>query len=89
MPSQTAQTFVSNATNIPLALPVPRKKLSLLTSPTLGDDVSLYINHKRVKSDYGYTYHERIQEDAYAPPAPPPPSPINFPLESWSPACRR
>ncbi|KAL3424576.1 hypothetical protein PVAG01_03857 [Phlyctema vagabunda] len=80
MPSQTST---------PLALPIPRKRLSLLTSSTLGQDVSLYLNQKVTKSPYGYTIVERVTEDEYHPPAPPPPSPVSFPSESWSTALRR
>ncbi|KAF7954580.1 hypothetical protein EAE96_005700 [Botrytis aclada] len=80
MPSQSSTTT--------MAVPVPRRRLSpLLTSSTFGEDVSFYLDTVKTnsKNKTPYIFHE----NEYAPPAPPPPSPINFPAESWSPACRR
>ncbi|APA11934.1 hypothetical protein SS1G_05477 [Sclerotinia sclerotiorum 1980 UF-70] len=81
MPSQSSTTT--------MAVPVPRRRLSpLLTSSTFGEDVSFHLDTFKAndaKNKTQYTFHE----NEYAPPAPPPPSPINFPAESWSTACRR
>ena len=76
MPSQTPT---------PIALPVPRRRLSpLLTNTSFGQDVTLCLANtlnSKTKSPY------MLDENDYAPPAPPPPSPVNFPSESWSTAC--
>ncbi|PQE04795.1 hypothetical protein CJF32_00001504 [Rutstroemia sp. NJR-2017a WRK4] len=80
MPSQT-----STAT---MAVPTPRRGLSpLLTSSTFSQDVSFYLDTAKANTKGKTPY--MFNENEYAPPAPPPPSPVNFPAESWSTACRR
>ncbi|XMA07451.1 hypothetical protein WAI453_000242 [Rhynchosporium graminicola] len=39
------------------------------------------------KAQSPYTFVTRDIENDYAPPAPPPPSPVNYPSDSWSTAC--
>lgn len=79
MPSQ-AQT--------PLAIPIPRRRSPLLTNPDLGHDLTLCLSRTlNGKAKEPYLFISRAPENEYAPPAPPPPSPVNFPAESWSPAC--
>lgn len=79
----------SPQTHIAVAQPSPlstaRRMSPLLTSNTLGRDVCLSLDTKNKP----YTFVPRMYENDYAPPAPPPPSPVNFPSESWSTACRR
>ncbi|KAG0652073.1 hypothetical protein D0Z07_1177 [Hyphodiscus hymeniophilus] len=69
----------------PIALPVPRRRPSpLLNNPSFGQDVTLCLaNTLNSKAKMPYM----LDENDYAPPAPPPPSPVNFPSESWSTAC--
>ncbi|KUJ15752.1 uncharacterized protein LY89DRAFT_587210 [Mollisia scopiformis] len=79
MPSQTSTT---------LASPIPRRRSPLLTNSTFGRDVSLCLsNTLNMKAKSPYTFILRENENDYSPPAPPPPSPVNFPMESWSTAC--
>ncbi|KAH8756179.1 hypothetical protein BGZ57DRAFT_31619 [Hyaloscypha finlandica] len=79
MPSQTPT---------PIALPVPRRRSPLLTNTSLGQDVSLFLtNTLNSKAKAPYNFISRMDENDYSPPAPPPPSPVNFPSESWSTAC--
>jgi len=86
MPTQTATS---------IAHPIPRRRLSILTSSTLGQqqqDANLSLSLSttlNTKAMAPYTFISRVDENDYAPPAPPPPSPVNFPSESWSTACRR
>jgi hypothetical protein len=81
MPSQTPT---------PIALPVPRRRSPLLTNPSLGQDITLSLSTTlNMKAKSPYMFISRMDENDYAPPAPPPPSPVNFPTESWSTACRR
>lgn len=76
MPSQTTTL---------IAVPVPRRQSPILTSAALGQDETLYLtNSLNLKSNPSYTLITRFDQNDYYPPAPPPPSPINFPSESWS-----
>jgi len=79
------QPIMPSQTPTPIALPVPRRRLSpLLTNTSFGQDVTLCLaNTLNSKTKSPYT----PDENDYAPPAPPPPSPVNFPSESWSTAC--
>jgi len=73
MPSQTTTT---------LASPIPRRRSPLLS------DLSLSLsNTLSNKAKSPYTFILRENGNDYSPPAPPPPSPVNFPVESWSTAC--
>jgi hypothetical protein len=80
-------TMPSPQTHIAQPSPLsPARRMSpLLTSNTLGRDLCLTLDVKTKP----YTFVPRTYENDYAPPAPPPPSPVNFPSESWSTACRR
>lgn len=82
MPTQ--QTHLAIAAPSPMT---PSRRLSpLLTSPTAFDrEVCLSLDAKNKP----YAFIPRMYENDYAPPAPPPPSPVNFPSESWSTALRR
>lgn len=79
MPSQTPTL---------IALPIPRRRSPILASPILGQDDALYLTTTLTTSAKSpYTFITRFDQNDYAPPAPPPPSPVNFPSESWSTAC--
>ncbi|TVY12669.1 hypothetical protein LARI1_G009578 [Lachnellula arida] len=88
MPSQTQ-------TKTPIALPIPRRRSPLLTNPALGQDLSLSLClHNTNTSTSTKTKNQGsrdmdVDADEYSPPAAPPPSPVNFPGESWSTALRR
>jgi hypothetical protein len=80
MPSQTPT---------PIDLPVPCGR-SLLTNTSLSQYVNLCLSQSLdSKAKSPYTFVSPFEENDYSPPAPPPPSPVNFPSESWSTACRR
>jgi hypothetical protein len=74
----------SPQTHIAVAQPSPTRRMSpLLTSNTLGRDVCLTLDTKNKP----YAFVPRMYENDYAPPAPPPPSPVNFPsgvTMTWS-----
>ncbi|RFU25294.1 hypothetical protein B7463_g11048, partial [Scytalidium lignicola] len=72
MPSQTATQ---------IAAPVPRRHLPLLSSEQEFNHYMTNTLNSKATSQYGYA--RRVEENDYAPPAPPP-SPVNFPTESWS-----
>ncbi|TVY31368.1 hypothetical protein LSUB1_G009000, partial [Lachnellula subtilissima] len=82
MPSQTQ-------TKTPIALPIPRRRSPLLNNPSLGQDLDLsFLNtHTKAKNQGSYnTFSSRdmdVEVDEYSPPAAPPPSPVNFPGDSW------
>jgi hypothetical protein len=81
-------TKMPSQTPTPIALPVPRRRSPLLVNASLGQDVSLFLsNTLNSKAKAPYNFISRIDENDYSPPAPPPPSPVNFPSESWSTAC--
>lgn len=73
----------------PIAIPIPRRRSPLLSNPYLGQDIPLYLSSTLdLKAKSPYAFVDRVgQNDSYSPPAPPPPSPVNFPTESWSTAC--
>jgi hypothetical protein len=75
----------SQITSPQIALPIPRRRSPLLTNESFGQDLSLLFSNTKTKS--AFTLATRDHENDYAPPAPPPPSPVNFPMESWSTAC--
>ncbi|KAG4419164.1 hypothetical protein IFR04_007665 [Cadophora malorum] len=80
MPSQTPT---------PLTTPIPRRRSPLLTNTSFGQqDISLCLTSTlNSKAQSPYTFITRDNENDYSPPAPPPPSPVNYPSESWSTAC--
>lgn len=81
-------TMPSQKTPTPIALPIPRRRSPLLTNQTFGQDVTLYLSNTfNTMAKSPYTFITRDCENDYTPPAPPPPSPVNFPSESWSTAC--
>ncbi|RDL37607.1 Uncharacterized protein BP5553_05040 [Venustampulla echinocandica] len=68
--------------------PIPRRRSPILTNPTFGQDISLSLSiNLNSKAKSPYTFINRMDENDYSPPAPPPPSPVNFPAESWNTAC--
>ncbi|PMD25365.1 hypothetical protein NA56DRAFT_433163 [Hyaloscypha hepaticicola] len=88
--STSTSSKMPSQTPTPIALPVPRRRSPLLTNASLGQpqDVSLFLsNTLSSKAKAPYNFISRIDENDYSPPAPPPPSPVNFPSESWSTAC--
>ncbi|KAG9239546.1 hypothetical protein BJ875DRAFT_83201 [Amylocarpus encephaloides] len=71
----------------PVAHPIPRRRSPLLANPPdLNLSLSASLNSK-AKSPY--TFVSRMDENDYHPPAAPPPSPVHYPSDSWSTACRR
>lgn len=79
MPSQTPT---------PIALPIPRRRSPLLSHPSFVQDIPLCLSSTLdLKAKAPYTFIDRAGQNDYSPPAPPPPSPVNFPTESWSTAC--
>jgi len=80
-PSTIPFTMPGPQTQLAPLFPTPRRPLTLLT--TLSQDICL-----RLDSSFAKTPYTIIQGNDYAPPAPPPPSPVNFPSESWSTALR-
>ncbi|KAJ5041113.1 uncharacterized protein L3040_005667 [Drepanopeziza brunnea f. sp. 'multigermtubi'] len=55
-----------------------------------GDvDINYLSTSLSMKAKSPYIFVTRDNQNDYSPPAPPPPSPVNFPSESWSTACRR
>ena len=80
MPSQTTTTLQS---------PIPRRRSPLLatTSNTNQTPYNLSLSLSSSLSNKAkspYTFILREDGNDYSPPAPPPPSPVNFPVESWS-----
>ena len=72
----------------PIALPIPRRRSPLLSNSSFGQDIPLCLSTTLdMKAKSPYTFVDRAGENDYSPPAPPPPSPVNFPTESWSTAC--
>ncbi|KAH6674360.1 hypothetical protein B0J14DRAFT_37482 [Halenospora varia] len=67
----------------PIALPVPRRRSPLLFGQDLTLSLATSLNSKAKST---YTFITRVDENDYSPPAPPP-SPVNYPTESWSTAC--
>ncbi|CAG8949926.1 hypothetical protein HYFRA_00004256 [Hymenoscyphus fraxineus] len=81
MPSQTST---------PIAHPIPRRHSPVLANASFGQDINLYLSSSlNSKAKSPYTFISRMGENDYSPPAPPPPSPVNYPSDSWSTACRR
>merc|ERR1711977_209690 len=86
--SKTAALF-------PITLPIlhqikmPSQTPTPLTTPSFGQqDISLCLTSTlNSKAQSPYTFITRDNENDYSPPAPPPPSPVNYPSESWSTAC--
>lgn len=79
---------MTSQTPTPIAHPIPRRRSPLLANPPPAQNLPLYLSTTlNMKAQSPYTFIHRAGENDYAPPAPPPPSPVNFPSESWSTAC--
>ncbi|KAF4615576.1 hypothetical protein G7Y89_g15299 [Cudoniella acicularis] len=81
-------TTMPSQTPTPIALPVPRRRSPLLTNTSFGQEITLSLSTTlNAKAKSPYTFISRMDENDYSPPSAPPPSPVNFPTESWSTAC--
>ncbi|CZS92376.1 uncharacterized protein RAG0_11351 [Rhynchosporium agropyri] len=79
MPSQTPTQITT---------PIPRRRSPLLNNSSFGQKQDLCLtSYLSTKAQSPYTFVTRDIENDYAPPAPPPPSPVNYPSDSWSTAC--
>ncbi|KAI9048585.1 hypothetical protein LZ554_007418 [Drepanopeziza brunnea f. sp. 'monogermtubi'] len=77
-------------TPTPITTPIPRRRSPLLTNSAFGhEDINYLSTSLSMKAKSPYIFVTRDNQNDYFPPAPPPPSPVNYPSESWSTACRR
>jgi hypothetical protein len=80
MPSQ-----ISTPLAAPIPIPVPRRNLGLITTQELFASLNATLLSK---TDQLITPIHHIQEQDYAVPAPPPPSPVSF-RDHWPSTMRR
>ncbi|SZF06276.1 unnamed protein product [Blumeria hordei] len=79
----------SNAQSpVVMAVPTPCRRSPILRDASLGQEFSQCLSTTldlKAKSAYNFLSSDFAHD--YSPPAPPPPSPVNLPADSWNSPC--